>query len=259
MQGVKLISVAVHLTLQVNLMAIKRTAEKAKQESETAVMRELTKKSPQRWSDLLKTTQLSSRTLKKALNRLEKKGLTYRQMEQGEEYPPPVFYGLSPKGEKSTIPLLFSIDARPYILGLRLEWRIRDNTPKKKSVIVEIKKEKESLEERIALIGKRLGVFYLFSLLKALEEKNMDWLVDTKDFLDFRDLFMHMTFDIDFPKQKWSGRVEDIEGHLTLPLPKTNVIPKKKEIKKIKKKLKQVYPDEIRAFEEMIRGAKTKT
>jgi DNA-binding HxlR family transcriptional regulator len=87
-----------------------RNSEHAKLESEQTILRSLRSKSPQRWSELLKDTNISSRTLKKALERLEKKKLVCRQVDQGRKYPPPVRYSLSRKGIETVDPQLFSAD-----------------------------------------------------------------------------------------------------------------------------------------------------
>lgn len=91
-------------------MTRKRTAEQAKLESEQTILRSLSTKSPQRWSELLVDTKISSRTLKKALERLEKRKMVRREVSQGKEYPPPVMYGLSRKGIETVDPQLFEAD-----------------------------------------------------------------------------------------------------------------------------------------------------
>jgi DNA-binding HxlR family transcriptional regulator len=244
------------MNLQVIPMALKWTADRAKQESEHVVVRELTKKSPQRWSDLLKNTQISSRTLKKALNRLEEKGLVYRNVEQGQAYPPPVLYGLSLEGKKSGGPMLFAANARPYVLGLSIQWegrREKDQGPA--SVILHLDTEKENVKDRIALIGKRLGVLQLFALLKALENGNMDWLHETEGFLSY-DPFIASVLDFRDVKGHFSARVQSIDGELVLPIPRITDMPEQEEVKRLRDLLEQIFPEEIKAFEEILSSHK---
>ena len=75
----------------------KWTPERAKAESEDKVLYLLRHGIPRRWGYLLEVGLLSSRTLKKALDRMIEKGLVYREVGTGE-YPPPVFYGLTRAG-----------------------------------------------------------------------------------------------------------------------------------------------------------------
>lgn len=93
-------------------MTGKRTTQQAKKESEQTVLRSLNEKSPQRWGELLKNTEISSRTLKKALERLEKRNMIYRKVSQVAEYPPPVLYGLSETGKETVNPLLLDADIK---------------------------------------------------------------------------------------------------------------------------------------------------
>ena len=250
----RLIGFVVNMNLQVT--SKKRTADQAKRESEHIVIRELTKKSPQRWSDLLKNTQISSRTLKKTLNRLEEKGLLYRNVEQSKEYPPPVFYGLSSKGRKSSNPILFATSARPYVLGANLQLEVmRKENEKQLQVTIGVATEKENMKDRIALIGKRLGAFYLFALLKSLEDGNMDWVHETEGFLIY-DPFVASVLNFKLPKLQYSVRVESVDGEFLLPLPRIAEVPKQEEVKKLRNLLEQVYPEEIKAFEAILKNQK---
>jgi len=230
-------------------MPSKRDAEKAKEESERIVMQTLSQKSPQRWSDLLKNCSLSSRTLKKALNRLAEKGLVIRNVANSEEYPPPVLYGLSIEGKKSSIPLLFSYNVYPYIRGIELKWDIADR--KKKQVTVGVIPEKEDLKERIALFGKRLGALQIFAFLKAIEENNPAWVKDAQENLGTEILNL-LTFDLEPQKTKFRARVKSIEGRALLPLPSVSVKFTKKQVANLLKLLKEIYPEEIGKFEEIL-------
>ena len=89
---------------------VKWTPKGAKKESERKVLEKLAFRSPLRWSSLLYETKISSKTLKNALNRLIEKDLVYREVKTGEEYPPPVLYGLTLLGQKETKSELFFLE-----------------------------------------------------------------------------------------------------------------------------------------------------
>jgi DNA-binding HxlR family transcriptional regulator len=240
------------MTLQVNSMTVKRTAEQAKQESENTVLRQLTIKSPQRWSDLLSSTRISSRTLKKALDRLGKKGFVHRQVEQGKDYPPPVLYGLSSKGREISDPIFFATTARPYILGLGLEWEAKG----KNDFTIGIRTTVEDMEKRIAVIGRRLAAFYLFIFLKGIEEKNTDWVDEAQKIVDY-DPFMVFALGLDAIKLQTFGEVEGYGERRLLRLPGNleftyNI--SREKLMELKKLLKKVYPEEIQEFEKILKA-----
>jgi len=249
------------MNLHVNLQATspkRRTADQAKQDSDNIVIRELTRKSPQKWSDLLKSTQISSRTLKKALNRLEEKGLLYRNVEQGVEYPPRVFYGLSPEGRKSSGPLLFSSKVYPYVLGLDLEWKlIHREGQEQPAAMIRFKSEKKSMRDRIALIGKRLGALRLFALLKAFEEGNLDWLHETEGFLNY-DMFVAEALNFRKINQTSTSKIERVDGNTLTGIPQMTSMPEQKEIENLRSLLEKIYPEEIKVFEGILKNQKTK-
>lgn len=243
------------MNLQGNSMTSTRNAEQAKQESERTVIRELVKKSPQRWSNLLASTKISSRTLKNTLMRLEEKGAVYRRVEQGKEYPPPVFYGLSSEGKEIGDPMLFALNVWPYVLGLRFDWKAVG--PKEVSIGIVIKTKDK--KQRIASLGRRLSALCLFALLQTFKEQNTDWLLEARNLLNY-DPFTVMTLDLDNLKIKTEGRVERLGGQNFLALPQNlefDYTVKKEKIEELEKILKEVYAEEIQAFERVLKKIKT--
>lgn len=87
---------------------MKWSPENAKKETEAKIMKVLVIKSPVRWNELLEYTELSSRTLKKALDRMQDNGIVNRKMSSGREYPPPVYYRLTQKGKRQVVAQLFA-------------------------------------------------------------------------------------------------------------------------------------------------------
>jgi len=68
-------------------------------ESEISVIQLLAREGALRFTELLKKSDLSPGGLNKVLQNLQKKELIEREQKTGE-YPPPVIYKLSKKGEK---------------------------------------------------------------------------------------------------------------------------------------------------------------
>jgi len=142
-------------------MVRKRTSEYAKEVSEKQILNTLAEKSPLRWSELLNKTPLSSRTLKKALDRMESEGLVYRRIEAEKEYPPPVYYGLTSKGIGQATPQLFALALSDVFDG--------DSSPQT------ITDEKE-LQAILLDVGRKIAAVHLYGILKSIEHRNLDWL-----------------------------------------------------------------------------------
>lgn len=140
----------------------KWTPERAKAESKTKVLEALAQKSPLRWNELLKKTQLSPRTLSLALDRMENEGLVYRNMDTGSGYPPPVYYGLTPEGRIHVRPSMFA-------LALFIDIFRTITVPK------QIQSDTE-LEVALKSLAEKVGAIYLFAILKSLQYHDLAWL-----------------------------------------------------------------------------------
>jgi len=236
---------------------LKWTTERAKKESEQAVFKELTKKSPQRWGELLKNTKLSSRTLKNALERMQKNNLITREINQGKEYPPPVLYGLTSEAKNSFGPLLLENYVKPLIFRaekdeitlktlktpLKLEGISYEEAPQ---LTRRLKPEIADPKERLATIGRRIGAFYLFTLLRAMEEGNYEWMPEARSILDY-DRNVEAALGFGEPEQKYKKvRIQQKKQIIadlvinTSPL----IIPSKEEVRKTIELLKDAFPQE---------------
>ena len=261
-------------------MSDKWTTDRAKNESENVVLRTLVLSSPQRWKDLLAKTKLSSRTLKKALNRLEQKGRIYRQMEQTKEYPPPVLYGITPEAQKSISPMLFSVLVHDYALGLIPDHETIGGN--EKAIGMFFKAEKEKPSERLALLVQRLGVLQLFVLLKALEERNFDWTNEISRVLEY-DERVEKALSLSNENTRWvffddsleeseKQRIKEselkendllfsksvrTEGDINFLMTsgKKSEMPERQAVKNLQDILRQLYPEEIKKFEELAQKA----
>lgn len=236
---------------------LKWTAERAKKETEQTVFKELAKKSPQRWGELLRNTKLSSRTLKNALERMQKNNLITREIDQGKEYPPPVLYGLTPEAKLSFGPLLLESYIKQIIFGTEkdeITLKTLKNPPKLEGISYEespqlmrlLKPEIADPKERLATIARRIGAFYLLTLLKAVEEGNYDWMPEARSLLDY-DQTVEAALGFGIPEQKHKRvRVQAKKKIIadlvinTSPL----VIPSKEEIRKTIELLKEALPQE---------------
>lgn len=149
--------------------------------SDNKVLKALMQKSPQTWTQLVEATGLSTRTLRKALKRLEKQSLIYRKVDATGKYPPPVLYGLTPQGSKALAPIIFAIKSYNYALGLRLEAWNAKQTDKKVVLTQTLENELASLPltKRLQIIGRRLFARALFSFLQTLKTGDSSWLENT--------------------------------------------------------------------------------
>lgn len=105
-------------------------------------------------------------------------------------------------------------------------------------------------KERLATIARRLGVFYLFALLKSIDEGNYDWMPDVESLLDY-DQTVEAALGFGVPEQKYKRiQITQEDQHSkqligdfvinTSPL----VIPSKEMIEKTLELLKQAFPQE---------------
>ena len=144
--------------------------------SENKVLKALMQKTPQTWSELKEATKISSRTLRKALLRLENQGKVFRQIATGKKYPPPVLYGLTEVGKKSLAPLIFSAKTWNYILGWEYKWKKAElNMNQLKIPLKNVCARALSVEERLQIMAKRFFAVKLFGLLKTLETGDNSW------------------------------------------------------------------------------------
>ena len=144
--------------------------------SENKVLKALMQKTPQTWSELKEATKISSRTLRKALLRLENQGKVFRQIATGKKYPPPVLYGLTEAGKKSLASLIFSAKTWNYILGWEYKWEKAETNTNQVKIPLKNVYQNLSVEERLQVMARRFFVTKLFGLLKTLETGDSSWL-----------------------------------------------------------------------------------
>jgi DNA-binding HxlR family transcriptional regulator len=225
----------------------KWTTDRAKEESEKTVLETLLKKSPQRWGELLKNTELSSRTLRNALERMLDAQLVYREVGQGKEYPPPVLYGLTPKGNENLKPLLFEQYSKFGVFNVIEEERKEDQTNSYSGHFTPCQKDEI---KQLASVGKRLGILYLFAFFKSLEDQDSDWIPDAKSFLKYD--FISQA-GLGFGSTEYSGKsVELLENEggkvvsFILDYGKQKPsLPDREQISRFKELLQQAFPDEV--------------
>jgi DNA-binding transcriptional ArsR family regulator len=189
------------------------------------------------------------------LKKLEEEGIIKKQYVEGR-----ILNVLQPhetlslEAKKSLEPVLFAVDAWPYVLGLKMHYEVLSRD----KVAITIKKEKEDLKERIEAVGRRIGVFYLFVLLKALEENNRDWLTEAGKLIGIVDLLVWNSLGLsmnDTSPSAHQKRVFLMDGNVGLiPIPKVGDLPKKEETSKLKNILEQIFPKEIKELEDVLRG-----
>lgn len=260
-------------------MESKWTPERAKRESKEKVLKALALKSPQRWSELLENTKQSSKTLKNALDRMKIQGLIYRQVETESGYPPPVLYGLTSEGKESVKPRVFATKVGNYVMGFSShKWSEPEGMDQEVQVIVTPKSDFKGKNSKqiMAEIGKRVGALYLYVFLKTLEEGSLDWIDTTLNrIIDVSSLILQFGQSLDIKgleeirlktKEKdlvgWvvaRGKAEVKvldEEHAILRMDWDKIsLPEIRGIHKLQSLLKEVYPEEVEMFDNILEKA----
>jgi DNA-binding HxlR family transcriptional regulator len=243
-------------------MIEKWTPERAKKESEEKILRALVLESPQRWSSILDKTKLSTKTLKKTLDRMRAAGLVYRQTKTSDEYPPPILYGLTPKGKNTVKPILFAMEAFQFLTGLEYsQYKIEEKDP---TIILELEDVFRGREPKDVLmeIGRRVSALHLYTILLSLKEKNTE----------FADAVLTKGFDL----RLYLALYRVVKGRVpTLHAAKTEVVNigdevflrskwhqvealEKEQIASLQALLKQIYPKEVEALDKIMETIKAK-
>jgi hypothetical protein len=114
------------------------------------------------------------------------------------------------------------------------------------------------MKTMIELIGKRLGVFYLFAFMKTLEENNSDWIKEAGSLLNNVDYnaFVWIALSLSenkaspFPPQK--AVKEQNSGKIDWNLTRVD----NNDVAEFKNLLKQIYPQEFKELENVLKGQK---
>ena len=195
------------------------------------------------FTELIRESRLSRAVVNQHLKKLEEEGIIKKEYVEGRilnVLQPPE--RLSVEGKKSVEPVLFAVNALPYILGLRIQWEVLDPN----RLLMTIKKEKNALKERMEAMSRRLGVFYLFVLLKALEESNSDWLVEAGQLMKRTDPFVWNSLDLskNLVSTSTPQRRTYIDEEGILYVPGVHNLPKKEKISKLKSILEEIFPEQ---------------
>jgi len=207
------------------------------------------------FTELIQESRLSRAVVNQHLKKLEEEGIIKKEYVEGRilnVLQPPE--RLSVEGKKSVKPVLFAVNALPYILGLRIQWEVLDPN----RFLITIKKEKNVLKERMEAMSRRLGVFYLFVLLKALEEGNSDWLVEAGQLMKRTDPFVWNSLDLskNLVSTSTPQRRTYIDEEGILYVPGVHDLPKKEKISKLKSILEEIFPEETKELEDIFHGRK---
>jgi len=207
------------------------------------------------FTELIRESRLSRAVVNQHLKKLEEEGIIKKEYVEGRilnVLQPPE--RLSVEGKKSVEPVLFAVNALPYILGLRIQWEVLDPN----RLLMTIKKEKNALKERMEAMSRRLGVFYLFVLLKALEESNSDWLVEAGQLMKRTDPFVWNSLDLskNLVSTSTPQRRTYIDEEGILYVPGVHNLPKKEKISKLKSILEEIFPEETKELEDILHGRK---
>jgi DNA-binding HxlR family transcriptional regulator len=226
----------------------KRTQDSAKQRSADIILKILALESPLRWSDLLEKTKLSSRTLKKTLDRLVNELSVYREQKNDQGYPPPVFYGLTLIGEEDAQPFHYGHRLGEYIFGapIRTPLDVQSADFIEKFTVKGQNGDIRTLERRwktpytgmenvkiIESMGRRVGIAYLYSILQSYDKNNFAWY-----HYALENLFNAAYFPLMFFR---NDEGTSVDGMLTSD-----------SVKELKGLLRELYPEEYAELERIL-------
>jgi DNA-binding transcriptional ArsR family regulator len=233
----------------VRLLTSKTSYQKERwQENSNKIIR-LLNDEPLTFKTIIEKSGLSRSVVNGHLKELEKEGIIKKEYRKGKVVN--VLQTKMPAASKEKLePVLFAAYAQHYVLGVIPFTAKIDGEEKVFEAL--LSPEKEKIKDRIELTTKRLGVFYVFSLLKALEERNFDWVEQAKQ-LDYGILF-DKTHIEKMAVTTIGGRelTENNHDHPFLIIRDTVDMPEKKEIEKFKRLLKQIYPEEVGNYEKIL-------
>ncbi|MHA1628556.1 MAG: winged helix-turn-helix transcriptional regulator [Candidatus Heimdallarchaeota archaeon] len=222
-------------------------------ESERKLLEALMQKSPQTWSELVKNTGLSTRTLQKALKRLMSQQKIYRQVEPTEKYPPPVLYGLTPEGEKSLLPIVFQIKSSFYTLGFIPRYEKAEIKGEKEEVTIKFPLEDElkgaSIQKCLQIVCRRFFATALFNLLQYLETGDPLWKEQIPDGI-LTSHFLARFGLTDYAEMK-TAPIGGYSEDLILKVTNETILIDKERLKVFENAIKQTFPEEYKQLQQI--------
>jgi len=155
----------------------KRTASEIRKDTDDKIKVQLIQ-APMRWSDLLRLTGISPRTLKKGLDRMVEQGEVIRTQEDHHGYPPPVFYGLSEKARKDIAPFVYGRGIPLYLNNLKQVIDIptkREDGSVQLLAYFEVRNPEKTIGDMLDGLIKRAGIAWVYSMLMTFESENPEW------------------------------------------------------------------------------------
>jgi DNA-binding transcriptional ArsR family regulator len=228
--------------------------EKTRKENRNKIISIINQK-PLTFTEIIRQSGLSRGVVNRHLKKLEEEEIIKKEYREGKILNLLLpNEKLSSEGKKSTEPILFTVDALPYILGLNIFLKEIGNNLS----TVEIRMEKADMKTRIELIGKRLGIFYLFALMKTLEENNADWLKEAGSLLNNVDYnsFVWIAFSLSKNKAPLLSSQKAITEQAGEKIDWNLTKVENKDIATFKNLLKQIYPQEFKELENVLKGQK---
>jgi hypothetical protein len=230
----------------------KRTVTQAKKETERIILTELVQSS-KRWGELLKSTGISSKTLKKGLDRMIETGDVIRTVED-QGYPPPVIYSLSKKAQKNIEPIVYGRSLPIYLNYFKEVWEppavMKDGSVQLLAHF-EIPLKDKTLEEKLDLLIKRAGIVYVYSMLRAIQSNNYEW-VDQAANNSYAPEFFGLNMGIysDLKAEKQEGTIDIVDDYTYLSVPQiTKAKINLKQLTQVIELLLNKYPEDIQELE----------
>lgn len=190
---------------------------------------------------LIQKSGLSRAVVNQHLKKLVEEGKVKKTFENGK-----ILNVL--QSENLPKPLLFAVNSEPYRLNsMDLVWQSSDE--KEEPFKCELRFQNSDLKERLESIAKRSGVFLLFSILKSLEENDLEWVGEALDSMGVNPYVFAALglYSLRSGMKLSKGPQNDLAK---LNLLGFNV--EKKDVMNLRKNLELAFPNEVKEFERLL-------
>jgi DNA-binding transcriptional ArsR family regulator len=145
--------------------------------------------------------------------------------------------------------LLFAANSLPYRLN-NLDLIEQSSGEKEGTFSHELHFQDDDLKERLKSIAKRSGVFLLFSILKSLEERDLEWVGEALDSMRVNPYVFAALGLYSLRSQIELNKVSQTDL-ATLNLLSFSI--DKKDVIELRKNLERAFPEEIKEFERILK------
>jgi len=194
------------------------------------------------FTDIIKKTGLSRAVVNQHLKKLVEESKVSKVLENGR-----ILNVL--RTNNLPKPMLFAIDSEPYRLN-NMEIGKTSVDEKERLFRYEVHFRDDNLKKRLKSIAKRSGVFLLFSILKALEEKDTDWIGEALHSMGVNpNVFAALGLETFKAQIKLAEGGRDDLANIVYPY---GFSIERKDVAEFRKNLELSFPEEIKEFERLL-------